>query len=121
LKPIYLTLFAFVSINAAYKKTLIQKIMKTRSSHIHHLRRKKEVDYSNYHFAMALYDIYKKESRKEARLPAHDFRNRVSQKESGTDGLKQKLGRFVLAIIKAITGSVFFRNEKRAIIDQQTA
>jgi len=95
--------------------------MKNTSPHIHRLRRKKEVDYSNYHFAIALYAIYKKESRKEARLPAHDFRNGVSQKESLTAGLKQKLSRHILAITKAITGNFFFGKKKPVIIKLHNA
>jgi len=95
--------------------------MKTRTHHIHHLRRKNEIDYSNYHFAVALYTIYKKESRKEARLPVHDFRNRVFQKQSGTVKLKQKLGRYIMAIIKAITSNVFIEKRKPIIADQQIA
>ena len=95
--------------------------MKTRTSHIHRLRKKKKINYSNYHFALALYIIYKKESKKEARLPIHDFRNAVFQKRSGTARVKQKLGRYVLAIMKTIINNVFIRKEKRAIVDQQIA
>jgi hypothetical protein len=86
--------------------------MKTRTSHIYSLRRKKKINYSNYHFVLALYTIYKKESKKEARLPVHDFRNRVFQKQSGTARLKQKLWRYILAIRKALTGNVFIAKEK---------
>jgi len=90
--------------------------MKTRKFHIHKLRREKKIDYSNYHFALALYTIYKKESKKAAGLPVYDFRNRVLQKEPGTARLKQKLGRYVLAITTAITSNFFFWKEKPVII-----
>ena len=90
--------------------------MKTRSSHTHRLKRKKEVDYSNYYFAMALYDTYKKESRKDARLLAGDFRNGDSQKKPGAAGLKQKLGRFILAITTTIRRNAFIGKEKPLIM-----
>jgi hypothetical protein len=86
--------------------------MKTRTSYIHRSRKKKKIDYSNYHFALALYDIYKKESKKEARLPLRDFRNCVFQKQSGIASLKQKLASYILAIRKAITGNIFIGEEK---------
>jgi hypothetical protein len=90
--------------------------MKTRTSHTYSLRRKKKINYSNYHFVLALYTIYKKESKKEARLPVHDFRNRVFQKQLDTATLKQKLWRYILAITKALTGNVFNRKEKPQLL-----
>jgi hypothetical protein len=99
----------------------IRKIMKTRTFYNHFSRKKKRIDYSNYHFALALYDIYKKESKKEARLPVYDFRKPVFQKQSSTARLKQKLGRYILAIRKAITNNVFIGKEKPATVDQQIA
>jgi hypothetical protein len=90
--------------------------MKTCSSHIYRLRRKKEVAYSNYYFAMALYAIYKKESRKEAKLPASDFRNGDLQKERSALRLKKRLGRYILAITTVITSSFFFGKKKPVII-----
>jgi hypothetical protein len=97
------------------------KIMQTHTSHIQRLRKKKKINYSNYQFALALYNIYKEESRKEARLPIHDFRNRVFQKQSGIVSLKQKLAHYLLTIRKAITNNVFIGKEKPQIVDGQIA
>jgi hypothetical protein len=94
--------------------------MKTSASHIQR-RRKKKINYSNYHFVLALYAIYKKESKKEARLPVHDFRNPVIQKQFDTVTLKQKLGRYILAIRKALTNMFSLEKEKPAIINKQIA
>jgi hypothetical protein len=86
--------------------------MKTDTFHIQNLRKKKKARYSNYYFALALYNIYKNESKNEARLPVNDFRNHVLQKRSLAPGLKQKLWRYIVAITKAIRNSVFLGKEK---------
>jgi hypothetical protein len=80
------------------------------------LRKKKKINYSNYQFALALYNIYKEESGKEARLPVHDFRNRVFQKQSGIVSLKQKLAHYLLTIRKAITNNVFIGRKNRKLL-----
>ena len=83
---------------------------------LHSLRREKKINYSNYQFAMALYTIIKRESKKEAKLPARDFRNHTPQKEHSTAGLKQKLGRFVLAITTAIASNFSTGKQKPVIL-----
>ena len=83
---------------------------------LYNLRREKKINYSNYHFALALYIIIKKESKKEARLPARDFRNHISQKEHSASGLKQKLGRFVLANTTAMASNFSTGKQKPVIL-----
>ena len=83
---------------------------------LYNLRREKKINYSNYHFALALYTIIKKESKKEAKLPARDFRNHISQKEHSASGLKQKLGRFVLANTTAMASNFSTGKQKPVIL-----
>ena|GEM_PF-6545975 len=90
-----------------------------KKSTSHNLRKKKKTAYSNYYFALALYNIYKNESKNEARLPVRDFRNSVFQKPTVTAKLKQKLVQFVLAMRKVTATNVFIRKEKPVIIGQQ--
>ena len=86
---------------------------------LYSLRKEKKINCSNYQFALALYAIIKKESKKVAKLPARDFRNQASQKEHGTARLKRKLGRYLLAIVTTITGSSLFGKKKPVILKLQ--
>ena len=92
--------------------------MKARTRQIQRLEKKKKIDYSDYQFALALYNIYKKESMKEARLPADDFRSPVFQKQSGVSRLKQKLRHYFLAFKKTITSKLSLNRHAELLLNR---